>query len=162
MEDLSRILREHPFLEGLSPESIATLTGCASNRKFEVGEYLCREGEQADVFYLLRAGKVALEIHIPQHGGLRLKTFEEGDVIGWSWLLFPYTWHFDVRVVHPARALVLDARCLREKCEHDHDLGYEMLKRFSALMMRTLEATRLQLVDAICSRPEVTLGVGHH
>jgi hypothetical protein len=36
---------------------------------------------------------------------------------------------------------------LRKKCEEDHDLGYELMKRFSAVMIQRLQATRLQLLD---------------
>ncbi len=146
IEDLSRVLREHPFLSELEPQHIATVVGCASNRRYAAGEFLCRQGEQADVFYLVREGLVAVELHTPQ-GGVRIDTVNEGDVLGWSWLIAPYQWHFDARAVRPVRAIVLDAKCLRNKSEQDHDLGYHLLKTFSGLMEQRLQAARLQLLD---------------
>ena len=147
IEDLSVILQQHPFLEGLEPRHVHTLVSCASNQRFQTGEHLCRQGEQADVFYLIRQGMVALELHVPHAGVVRLETLGEGDILGWSWLVSPYLWHFDAQVVEPVRALVLDGKCLRNKSEQDHDLGYELLKRFASLMEQRLEATRLQLLD---------------
>jgi CRP/FNR family transcriptional regulator, cyclic AMP receptor protein len=43
--------------------------------------------------------------------------------------------------------LSFDGKCLRAKCEEDHDLGYEILKRFANVVTERLEATRLQLLD---------------
>jgi CRP/FNR family cyclic AMP-dependent transcriptional regulator len=84
---------------------------------------------------------------IPQRGFATLQTVSEGEVLGWSWLLAPYRWRFGARTLQPTRALAFDGKCLRGKCEDDHDLGYELLKRFTNVVTERLEATRLQLLD---------------
>lgn len=155
IEDLSSILQEHPFLHDLEPRHIQTLVSCASNQRFQTGEILCRQGEQADVFYLIRQGKVALGLHVPQSGVMRLETLGEGDILGWSWLVSPYLWHFDAQVVEPVRALVLDGKCLLNKSEQDHELGYQLLKRFASVMEQRVEAARLQLLDIYGKPKEV-------
>jgi CRP/FNR family cyclic AMP-dependent transcriptional regulator len=68
-------------------------------------------------------------------------------VLGWSWLFPPYRWQFDARAVEPVRAFRLDGNCLRTKCEADHDLGYELVKRFLYQVHTRLERTRMQLLD---------------
>jgi hypothetical protein len=78
---------------------------------------------------------------------MTIDTLEDGDVLGWSWLFPPHKWNFDSRAIALTRALVLDAKCLSGKCEEDHHLGYEMMRRFSAIMVDRLKATRLQLLD---------------
>ena len=147
MHSLEEILSKHPFLAGLEPRHLQTIVGCASNRKYDTDEYLAREGQQADSFFLLRAGKVALQLYTPHKGGLTVATLEEGDMLGWSWLVAPYRWQFDARAIEPVRTLVLDGKCLRNKCEQDHELGYQLLTRFSTLIQERLESTRLQLMD---------------
>ncbi len=146
-ESLENVLKAHPFLKDLSENHLASLLGCARNVRFEDGDYLCREGEQADVFYLVREGEVSLEIRLPEKGGIRVDTLGADDILGWSWLIAPYVWHFDARTIGPVRALVLDAKCLRNKSEADHDLGYELLRRFAPLIEQRLTSTRLQLLD---------------
>lgn len=146
-EDLTDILRQHPFLLGLSDEHMKTLVGCASNVRFAEGAYLIREGELANKFYLIRAGRVALEIDVPGKGGLRIQTTGPGEILGWSWLIYPFRWHFSGVAVAETRAIALDGECLRNKCENDAHFGYEMLKRLAQVMERRLEATRLQLLD---------------
>jgi CRP-like cAMP-binding protein len=80
-------------------------------------------------------------------GDLRIQTVGPGEILGWSWLISPYRWHFTGVVVLETRAIALDGECLRNKCERDPHFGYEMLKRLSQVMERRLEATRLQLLD---------------
>jgi len=147
MENLERILAEHPFLEGLEERHIKVLVGCASNVVFEAGRFIFREGDEADKFYIIRRGRVALELYAPDRGPIAIQTIGEGEVLGWSWLFPPYRWHFDARAMELTRAIALDGKCLRTKCEEDHSLGYELLKRFSHIIMERLQATRVQLLD---------------
>ena len=146
-EDLSPILKQHPFLADIPEEHMKTLIGCASNVRFNEGERLINEGEVADKFYLIRSGRVALEIDLSERGALRIQTVGAGEVLGWSWLISPFRWHFSGIAVTDVRAIALDGKCLRTKSENDHDFGYEMLKRLTQVMERRLEATRLQLID---------------
>ena len=152
METLERIIAEHPFFDGLESYYTGLLTGCASNVRFSAGSYIFKEGEEANHFYLLRAGKVSLEILAPQSKPLTVETLEQDDVLGWSWLVPPYIWTFHARAIQETRAIAIDGKCLRTKCEQNHDLGYEVLKRFSQLMVRRLHATRFQLLDVYAGR----------
>lgn len=152
METLERILAAHPFFEALPAAHLRLLVGCATNARFAAGEFLFREGEEANRFFLVREGRVALEVAVPGHPPATVQTLGTGEIIGWSWLIPPYHWPFDARAVEATRALALDGACLREKCEADHDLGYELLKRFARIIERHLEATRLQLVDVYGAR----------
>lgn len=150
-ENLTEVLRQHPFLHGLSDEHMQTLVGCASNVRFPEGAYLIREGELANKFFLIRTGRVALETDMSGRGAIRIQTSGPGEVLGWSWLISPYRWHFSGIAVTDTRVIALDGECLRNKCETDPRFGYEMLKRLALVMERRLEATRLQLLDAFSS-----------
>lgn len=146
-ETLAEIMRQHPFVAGMAERHVETLSGCAANVTFAEGEYLLREGQLANAFYLIRAGRVALEIDVNARGPLRIQTVGPGEILGWSWFISPYRWHFDGVAVAPVRAIALDGECLRGKCESDHEFGYDILKHLSQIMERRLEATRMQLLD---------------
>ena len=146
-EGLERIVREHPFFADLDEGHGRLLCGCAKNVRFKSGEYLLREAEPADAFYLLREGRVALEINAPGRPRFTFQTVTVGDVVGVSWLIPPYRWSYDARAMETVRAISLDATCLRGKCDEDHDLGYDMMLRFVPMLVQRLQATRLQLLD---------------
>ena len=126
---------------------LTLITGCAKNVRFPEGAVLAREGQPADEFFLIREGRVAIGMPTPRGGCHIIETLDAGDVVGWSWLLPPHVWHFDVTAVTPVRALSMDGRCLRNKCDADTRLGYDLMKRFSRVMVERLAATRLQLLD---------------
>ncbi len=148
---LEPILREHAFFQGMAKEHIDLLVGCASNARFSAGDKIYKTGDPADHFWIIRTGKVALEVNVPHSGDVIIQTLREGDILGWSWLFPPHTMGFDSRAVELTRVIAVDAKCLRKKCDEDHDFGYEMMKRFSALLVEHLRATRLQLIDVYAS-----------
>jgi CRP/FNR family transcriptional regulator, cyclic AMP receptor protein len=147
MKTLDEVVAESPVFAGMADEHLELIAGCAQNTGFEAGRFLFHEGSPADTFYLVRHGRVSLETFIPGRGALTVETVDEGDVVGWSWLFPPYRWHFDARALDMVRAVVFDAACLRGKCDDDHALGYELLGRFSPVMLDRLQATRVQLLD---------------
>lgn len=147
MDDLKTILSEHPFFNELIPAHLDAIVSCASNARFNANEYLFREGQKAENFYLIRHGLISVETYIPNRPPLTIQTVDEGEVMGWSWLFPPYRWHFDARALELTRAIVMDGRCLREKSATDKALGYELLLRFARVMEERLQSTRMQLMD---------------
>jgi len=147
METLAGLIAEHSLFKGLEPRHLEFLVGCASNVRFEPGQFVFREGGEANQCYLIREGKVSLEIEAPPRGTIIIQTLTKGDVLGWSQIFPPYRWKFSARAIELTRAIALDGKCIREKSEEDHDLGYELLKRFSRVIQERLQATRLQLIN---------------
>jgi len=147
MENLERIIAECPFFAGLDRAYLDLVVGCASNVRFEAGAYMFREGTPADTFYLIREGKVAIEMFVPHRKPIIVATVGEGEIVGWSWLLPPYVWKFNGHALHQTRAIALDGKCLRGKCEENHDLGYEILKRLVQIVEHRLDEARFQQMD---------------
>lgn len=147
MSEDQRPLREHPFLRDLPEHHLAALAGHWRERRYEAGEFLVREGEPAEASYLIQEGRVMLEIHHPSRGAIQLQTVGEGGVLGWSWLIAPYRWHFDARAVTPTRALVLAGPALLAVCESDPALGFALTRRFLNLVQQRVERIRMQLLD---------------
>jgi CRP/FNR family transcriptional regulator, cyclic AMP receptor protein len=147
MENLRSTVAEHAFCKDLEPAYIDLLTGCASNVRFEAGQRLFRQGGQANQFFLIREGKVALETVAPERGNIIVEMVGEGEVLGWAWLVPPYRWHFTACAEGLVRAIKMDGKCLRTKCQKNHDLGYELLRRTIDIVGKRLEATRFRLLD---------------
>lgn len=147
MQTLETLITESPVFVGLDDEQLALIAGCGRNVTFMEGYRLFREGDRADDFFLVRHGIVALETYVPNRGALTVDTVGAGEIVGWSWLLPPHRWHFTGRAVEPVRAVQFDGACLRDKCEDDPLLGYDLLTRFAQVLVERLQATRFQLMD---------------
>ena len=147
MRTIEQYLPEHPFFAGLDADALAIVSGCATNVIFAPGEFLFRQGQPANQFFMVRRGRVALQIHSPAAGTMVVDTADAGDVVGWSWLVPPYRWIFDARAVEPMGAVAFDGACLRGRCEQDPKLGYELMKAVSQVMLSRLTAARVRLLD---------------
>jgi CRP-like cAMP-binding protein len=132
--------------EGLTAQQLDFIAGCAQNVHFDEGDFLLLEGYTTDTFYVLRSGSVALEMP-GANQIVTIQTLGPGDLLGWSWLLPPFTSCYDARALEPVSAIAFDAVCVREKCERDPVFGYEMYKRFSRIIAERLMATSMQLID---------------
>jgi CRP/FNR family cyclic AMP-dependent transcriptional regulator len=137
----------HPFLAGMNRTHLTLLTDCAVARHFNTDQTILREGEFATGFYLIETGRLALESVAGFGESIVIQTIGAGDLLGWSWMFPPYVWQFTARAVEPTTALFLYAAILREYCEKDHSLGYELLKRISAVMVKRLRAAHDQLLS---------------
>jgi CRP-like cAMP-binding protein len=146
-KDIADVIEQHPLFAGLERRHLEFIAACATNVRFDEGAYLFHEGDRADTFYVLRHGAVAVEIFTPERDPVPVQVVGEGDVLSWSWLIPPYQAQFDARCITLTRAIAFDGTCLRTKCEQDHDLGYELMKRFARVMIERVRATRIQLLD---------------
>lgn len=147
MRTIDELLEDVPAFADLTDEQLDLMAGCALNRVFAAGDHLLREGEPANEFFAIRHGSVALETFVPQRGAVMIETLHGGDLLGWSWLFPPHLTVYDARALGVVRVVAFDGACLREKCEEDPRLGYELMKRFTGIIVERLQATRLRLLD---------------
>lgn len=146
-QSLGDIIRTHRFFSDLDPSFSELISGCARNVRFSANDYLFQESDEASAFFLVRHGRVSLEIKAPGRQSMQFMTVGEGEIVGISWLVPPYRWRYDAKALELVRAVALDATCLRQKCEADNRLGYELMKRFVPALAQRLHNTRLQLLD---------------
>ena len=143
----------HPFLIGMNRHQIKLLIDCALPTRFTAGQQIFQTGETANRFYLIENGSVALEAVSIGDSPVLIETVGAGDLLGWSWLFPPYHWHFDARALEPTTAIFFYGTVLREYCERDPALGYELFKRMSEVMIRRLQAARSKLSEAMKEIP---------
>jgi CRP/FNR family transcriptional regulator, cyclic AMP receptor protein len=147
MEATYELLSSQPFLAGLTPAQLDKLSYWTRKSTFHAGTRLFEEGQRADRFWLLREGHVTLDTHVPGHGTAIVETLGPHAVLGWSWLFPPYRWHFSASAVETTLAVELDGPGVRELCERDHDLGFELMRRFVEVVVQRMQATRIRLLD---------------
>jgi CRP/FNR family cyclic AMP-dependent transcriptional regulator len=142
IEPMAARVALHPFLAGMNNTELALLTDCAMVVRFKPGEIIFREGEPANRFYLIESGRVVVESKGAGGEPIAVDRVQPGDLLGWSWMFPPYTWQFSARAEAPTVAIFFYGTILREYCERNHSLGYELFKRMSAVMVKRLQAAR--------------------
>lgn len=146
-QSIADYLSRHPFFNGMGDPYIKFLAESADETKIGEGGILFRQGQPADKFYLLRAGQVSIQVPALVGPALEIQRIGNDQVLGWSWLISPYRWNFQARVEADSTVIVFDGRAVLSRCEQDSKFGYELLKRFAALMSERLEAARQKMMD---------------
>lgn len=149
--DLEEVIAAAPFFQDTSPRHVEMLASCACRTHFDEGQVIFRQGETANRFYLLGEGPVELEV-ASKSGDRRIfaESVGPGGVRGWSWLFPPYEWQFTARTSRETSAILFYATVLREYCDGDPSLGFELFKRMAAEMVKRLQSARTRLLES-CS-----------
>jgi len=147
MRTLDELIVQSPVFEGLEQEELELIAGCGKNIAVDAGERLFREGDDANTFFLVREGLVALDAYVPNRGQVTVVTCGPGEIVGWSWLVPPYKWRLTARVVESARVVEFDGACLRRKCDEIPALGYDLLSRIAGDLADHLQSAYLQVID---------------
>ncbi len=147
MDTLESTIATHPFTKDINPRFLHLLNECATFERFGVGQEIFHESFEADRFYLIHGGHVALQTFVPATGVKTIQTVGAGEALGWSWLYPPYRWHFSAEAVEPVEAAALCARTLRDRMQENHEFGYEIALRVGQTMLERLQATRLRLLE---------------
>jgi CRP/FNR family transcriptional regulator, cyclic AMP receptor protein len=122
-QDLTNDIAAAPFLAGLNDQHIRVLAECACRTHFDDDQIIFHQGR------------------------IVVGSIERGGVLGWSWLFAPYEWQFTARSVGRTSALFFYGTVLREHCETDPSLGFELFKRMSEEMLKRLQSARRRLLE---------------
>lgn len=153
MDALESLIVKHPFLSGLDPHFYHFFDECAVLRRYDRGQEIFHEHGNAEHFYLIESGKVALETFVPGRGMVTIQTLGPGEALGWSWLFPPHQWHFSASATEATELIEFDAAHLREKGEENRDFGNELISRVARILLERLQGTREQLIDLYRMRP---------
>ena len=146
-QSLYSLVAQQPFFKGLNADQLQLLTESAMSIQFDAGQSIFQQGSPANRFYLILEGAVALESEMAERSSIPIQTLGPGDDLGWSWLFPPFYLHLSARALKPTKAIFFYGTRLREQCEHDHDLGYEIMKRIAEIAIQRLQATQQRLME---------------
>jgi CRP/FNR family transcriptional regulator, cyclic AMP receptor protein len=146
------LIAQQPFFKGLSEPHLRLLAESAMITEFRAGQWIYRQGDPANRFYLILDGKVLIESEVKERGMIPIRTLGPGDDLGWGWLFPPYYMHFNAKAVYPTRAIFFYGTRLREQCEVNHELGYHLIKCIAEVVVHNLNATQQRLLECTCAK----------
>lgn len=140
-----------PLCDGLPDSDLDHLESAARPAGFAAGERIFEQDQPATACWLVARGRVAIDSSVPGRDPVLIQTLGPGDVLGWSWLVPPYRWHFGAVAVEATTAIELDAGTLRALAEAHPDFGYRLATGLLQVTVDRLQATRARLLDLYAS-----------
>jgi len=145
---LLALIAQQAFFKELSEPHLRLLAESAMVTEFKAGQWIYRQGDPANRFYLILDGKVLIESEVKERGMIPIRTLGPGDDLAWAWLFRPYYMHFSACATEPTRAIFFYGTRLREQCEENHELGYQLMKRIAEVVVQNLNATQQRLMES--------------
>ncbi|TNC24227.1 cyclic nucleotide-binding domain-containing protein [Amycolatopsis alkalitolerans] len=137
----------NPAFARLTPAEQEVIAASAHEVRYHTGERMLTAGEPAESCWLIHSGQIALTCAVPGRGDVVIQTLGPGEIVGWSWLVPPYRWHFDATATEDTVATELTAERLRAVAAHDPAFGYSLTRALFELLAHRLQATRARLLD---------------
>ncbi len=132
---------------GLDSAQIELLAGLATPEHCQAGTVLFKEASAADDLSIVCRGSVALDMHVPLRGNIRILTLGSGDLLGWSALVGDSIMTATATVLEDTELLDIPGPALRELCDDDPTLGYAVMTLVARALAQRLHGTRLQMLD---------------
>jgi CRP/FNR family transcriptional regulator, cyclic AMP receptor protein len=146
MASADHLARVRPF-DRLTPAHRSLIASTARDVAFPAGAAIFSDGQPALGCWLIRAGHVALGTQVPGRGQVVVQTLGPGEVLGWSWLVPPYHWHFTATASTEVSAVEFDTTRLRVLADNDPALGYPLALGLFEIVVARLQNTRSRLLD---------------
>lgn len=134
-----------PLLKALPAEGREQLMALARERAFAAAVRVFEEGHRAKSFWIIHTGAVDLDLRVPGQPAVVVETLGPGDLLGWSWLFAPHTWHLSARAATPVRAVEFDAERVRALCEQDPVFGHALTRCVAEVIAHRLQSARRRL-----------------
>ncbi|MFD0373794.1 cyclic nucleotide-binding domain-containing protein [Streptomyces sp. NPDC127112] len=137
----------HSILEQMTPEAREALLAHSRQVTFTAGTRIFKERQRAEKFWIILSGTVELNTHIPCHKDAVIDTLGYGELLGWSWMVPPYSWRLGATASHEVQALEFDAAAVRELCKEDSAVGRSVAVAVAAVIADRLDSARTRLLD---------------
>ncbi|MBO7936164.1 Crp/Fnr family transcriptional regulator [Streptomyces antibioticus] len=136
-----------PLLRSLTEEHRERLLRIAREVSFPQGTRLFEEGERADRFWIIRTGRIELDMRVPGRRAAVIESLGHNELIGWSWFFTPHVWHLGAEATTPVRAYEFDAVAVRSLCDDDPALGDDVARWVGEVLAHRLRSARTRLLD---------------
>jgi len=153
-------LRKIVILGYLTDSMLEKLIPLADRLHLNEQDYLFRQGDPAEKFFMLNRGKVLLEQRISNKMTVSIEAIKPGYSIGWSGMmtggLQPYSrYTSDAICTEPSELFAINGEELNNLLDDDHDMGYMICQRLIRVISRRLRHRTEQFVRIIKQHPDI-------
>ena len=151
-EDLKQIA----ILRKLTDEMLDKLIPITELQHFDKRELIFRQGEKSQHFYMLKEGKVILELRISDKIAVSLSAIKSGNSFGWSAMMDGEVYTIDAVCAEPCKVFSIQSEKIKALFEQDHSLGFIMSQRLLEIVKKRYDIRTEQFVKTLRHHPEIS------
>lgn len=149
-----QLLRKVSIFQGLDDTQLEKIASLCKEEIHVAGSLICKEGDTPAEFYIVREGRVALEMAVrlwPEQKmrNMTVEVLPPGEPLGLSALTDSDVLTMSARALDRCKLIVLQAADLRALMESDHDIGHRIASGLSNMVAERLRDTRLKLTELL-------------
>lgn len=148
-------LKQFVILSYLTDAMLEKLVPITDVLSFDINEYVFKQGDDADRFYMVSRGKVLLEQRITETLTVSLSAIKPGFSFGWSAMLDHESYSTDAICAEPTRIYSFKSKHIKALMQEDHRLGFILSQRLLVLIKKRFDARTEQFVKTIKLHPEI-------
>ena len=151
MEDIKAIY----LLASLTDQMQEKICPMGEMRQFKEREVVYQEGDSAEYFYMLKKGKILLEVEVASMIIISLGSIKSGYSFGWS-ALIPGSNHTSYAVcTDPCDVLMVPGNAFVELLKQDHTMGYRVMEETMKILKNRLERRTGQFIKVMSKHPDI-------
>lgn len=139
------MLRRYPYFAKVSEESLKEIAMMAEERSYPAGQQLFYQGDPADYLNIITEGEVQIQYELGNGEKRTVDTLVAGDILVWSAMIEPFRTTAIGTTSKPTKVIAIKAQPLRELCDRDPMVGYQLTREIAKLLAHRLEGARIQL-----------------
>jgi len=148
-------LRNIYLLEHLSDEMLEKIIPIARPLKFKEKDVVFEKGNKAENFYMLKKGKILLEMEISDQLTISLGSIKSGYSFGWSALLSGPSHTSHAVCAEPSDVFAIPGEKFRDILEGDSSMGYRVMGFAAKILKNRLERRTGQLLKVMANHPDM-------
>jgi CRP-like cAMP-binding protein len=145
------VLRRFPLFAGQNFYMLDEIAMISKEVFISAEEWLFHENDDANNFYLILEGKIALTLYLHAKGiGKHLKTtsaLTNGQIFGWSSLVPPHHYKMGALAEMDTTLLEIDGKALRQLFDDNPEYGYPFMKNIAEEISDRLEYKIIQVLS---------------
>ncbi len=143
-------LKECQVFATLGDQELEKIASLVSEKEYEAGTFIFEEGNNADELFVLKEGKIALQMTL-QHGqmsrSISVDIVAQNEVFGWSAIVEPHIYTLSAVCLQKAKVLSISSVNLRWLLSDNPNICCEVMQRLIKVVASRLEDTRRVLIS---------------
>lgn len=140
------LIKKFALIEGFSDQQVDVLRPLIQDVRFQTGEVIFNQGEQANFLYFVLDGRVAIQFNPEDGPVLTVSEVDQGGVFGWSAALGSSVYTSSAVCITCGHFIRMEGAELKNLCQEHPETGILILNRLAGVIAQRLRGTHEQVV----------------